>query len=85
MSQNYPNPFNPVTKIRFAIPSNTQENISLKVFDVLGNQIADLLNESKNAGIYEVEFDASNIPSGIYFYRLAASNFVKTNKMILVK
>lgn len=85
LSQNYPNPFNPVTKIRFAIPSNTQENISLKVFDVLGNQIADLLNESKNAGIYEVEFDASNIPSGIYFYRLAASNFVKTNKMILIK
>ncbi len=77
-TQNYPNPFNPSTKIKFTIPaviaSETKQSqlITLKVYDVLGNEIATLVNEEKPAGSYEVEFDATDLPSGVYFYQLNA-------------
>jgi|WetSurMetagenome_2_1015567.scaffolds.fasta_scaffold18966_3 photosystem II stability/assembly factor-like uncharacterized protein len=91
LSQNYPNPFNPVTKIKYEIPSVTlrqvQSDISvkLKVYDILGREIATLVNEEKPAGEYEVEFNASNLPSGIYFYRLTTGNHSETKKMVLIK
>jgi photosystem II stability/assembly factor-like uncharacterized protein len=87
LSQNYPNPFNPSTKINYQLP--TAGNVTLKVYDVLGNEIATLVNEYKPAGSFEVEFNpASSIKkpaSGIYFYRLQAGSFVETKKMILLK
>ena len=83
LQQNYPNPFNPVTRIKYEIPQLT--NASLKAYDVLGNEIATLVNEEKPAGIYEVEFDAIGLPSGIYFYQLKAGNYIQTKKMMLIK
>ena len=83
LEQNYPNPFNPVTSIQYVVGS--QSYVTLKVFDVLGNEVATLVNEQKPAGTYEVEFDATNQPSGIYFYNLKAGSFVETKKMILIK
>jgi len=83
LSQNYPNPFNPTTTIRFTI-SELRFTI-LKVYDVLGNEIATLVNEEKPAGEYEVEFNAANQPSGVYFYQLRAGGFVDTKKLILIK
>jgi hypothetical protein len=94
--QNYPNPFNPSTKIKFQIPSITllqsqSDNlVTLKVYDVLGNEIATLVNEEKQPGIYEVEFSLNsdggrNLSSGIYFYQLKSGNFVETKKMLLLK
>jgi hypothetical protein len=90
LSQNYPNPFNPNTTIKYTIPNVSLSGVEgskvqLKVYDVLGNEIATLVNEYKPAGTYEVEFDASNLSSGIYFYKLQAGNFVETKKMILLK
>jgi len=91
LSQNYPNPFNPVTKIKYSIPSATLRQaqsdikITLKVYDVLGKEIATLVNEAKPAGTYEVEFDASDLTSGIYFYQLKAGDFVETKKMVLLR
>lgn len=81
--QNYPNPFNPSTKIMYAISS--QRYTTLKVYNVLGNEITTLVNEEKSTGIYEVEFDASNLPSGFYLYQLQAGDFLSTKKMILLK
>ena len=89
--QNYPNPFNPSTKIKFTIPdviaSETKQSqqVTLKVYDVLGNEITTLVNEEKPAGEYEVEFDGKGLPSGIYFYTLRAGTFSETKKMILLK
>jgi len=83
LEQNYPNPFNPSTIIKYAI--SNKQFVSLKVYDVLGNEIATLINEEKPAGIYEFEFDASELSSGIYYYRLAAGSFIDTKKMILLK
>jgi len=86
--QNYPNPFNPSTRIKFEIPDQVRNDsrlVTLKVFDVLGNEIATLVNEEKQPGTYEVEFDESELPSGIYFYQLHAGSFVETKKMILIK
>jgi Secretion system C-terminal sorting domain len=88
--QNYPNPFNPSTKIKFTIPTvETHRNVSLqttlKVYDVLGNEIATLVNEEKPAGSYEVEFSAKGLPSGIYFYQLKAGRFMETKKMVLIR
>ena len=83
VSQNYPNRFNPSTKLCYTI---TQSGlVTLKVYDVLGNEVATLVNESKTAGEYEVEFNAATIASGIYFYRLQSGDFVETKKMILLK
>jgi photosystem II stability/assembly factor-like uncharacterized protein len=81
--QNYPNPFNPTTKIRFSILHSS--NVILKVFDILGREVATLVNEEKPAREYEVEFNAANLPSGIYFYQLNAGNFSETKKMVLLK
>jgi hypothetical protein len=81
--QNYPNPFNPDSKIRFTIPGF--ELTILKVYDVLGNEVATLVNEEKPAGDYEVEINAKGLASGIYFYRLSAGNLTEIKKMILIK
>jgi hypothetical protein len=84
LQQNYPNPFNPSTVIKFNIPDGN-EVVTLKVFDVLGNEIANLLNEQKPAGSYEIIFDARKIPAGVYFYKLNAGSHNQTRKMILLK
>ena len=81
--QNYPNPFNPTSKIGFSIPESGLT--SLKIYDITGKEIASLLNEYINAGTYEYVFDASGLPSGIYFYTLTSGNFTKTKKMICLK
>jgi len=83
LSQNYPNPFNPSTRIKYQVAINSQ--VSLKVFDVLGNEVATLVNEEKPAGNYEVEFNASQLSSGVYFYKLTAGSFTDTKKMILLR
>ncbi|AFH50016.1 Hypothetical protein IALB_2313 [Ignavibacterium album JCM 16511] len=87
LAQNYPNPFNPSTKIRFIIPNVGSElaQTVLKVYDILGNEVATLVNEEKPAGVYEVELDASQLSSGIYFYKLQASSFTETKKMTVLK
>jgi hypothetical protein len=83
LKQNYPNPFNPVTKIKYQIPELSF--VILKVYDVLGNEIATLVNEEKPAGTYELMWNATNLPSGVYFYRLQAGDFLIPKKMILIK
>ena len=83
LEQNYPNPFNPSTSIQYAIAR--RQFITLKVYDVLGNEIATLVNETKPAGKYEVNFDASILSSGIYFYKLQAGTKVQSKKMLLLK
>ena len=83
LSQNYPNPFNPNTKIKFTI--SEFEFVNLIVYDVLGNQIATLVNEEKPSGSYEFELDATDLTSGIYFYQLKAGTFIETKKMILLR
>jgi hypothetical protein len=90
LEQNYPNPFNPSTKIRYSIPSVTPSGVegslvTLKVYDVLGNEVVTLVNEEKPVGNYEVEFNASGFASGIYFYKLQAGSFNQVKKMILMK
>jgi murein tripeptide amidase MpaA len=94
LEQNYPNPFNPTTKIKFTIPvtqSKVEVSIvTLKVYDILGNEIVTLINEEKPAGTYEVEFNSHsgevrNLPSGVYFYTLSTGNFFSTKKMILLR
>jgi len=83
LSQNYPNPFNPSTSIHYAISS--PQFVTIKVYDLLGKEIVTLVNEEKPAGNYEVEFNAANLPSGIYFYRIKAGNFIETKKMVLLR
>ncbi len=83
LSQNYPNPFNPVTTINYSISSNG--NVQLKVYDILGREVATLVNETKVPGNYKVNFNASNLASGVYFYRLQTGSFVQTKKMVLMK
>lgn len=83
LSQNYPNPFNPTTNINFKI--SNRGFVYLKVFNILGNTVATLINEELSAGEHEVKFDATGLPSGIYFYQLKAGNNTETNKMILMK
>ena len=83
LTQNYPNPFNPSTKIRFGIPEAGLVNI--KVFDVLGQEVTTLVNEFRNAGYHEVDFSASKLNSGIYFYTITSGNFSATKKMMLLK
>ncbi|MFA5870386.1 MAG: T9SS type A sorting domain-containing protein [Candidatus Paceibacterota bacterium] len=81
--QNYPNPFNPVTTITYQLPE--QGNVSLKVFDILGNEVQTLVNEEKEAGSYTVQFDASSLASGMYIYRLQVNDYSSIKKMILTK
>ncbi|HEY6436512.1 MAG TPA: T9SS type A sorting domain-containing protein, partial [Ignavibacteriaceae bacterium] len=102
--QNYPNPFNPLTKIKYTIPvvivpseeqGKQSRFVTLKVYDVLGNEVATLVNEEKSAGTYELEFSTkggyvsagtgTDLSSGIYFYKLQAGDFIETKKMIVIK
>ncbi len=83
LSQNYPNPFNPATKIKFALP--TSGFASLKVYDITGKQVSELLNTNIPAGTYELRFDAAGLPSGAYFYKLETSGYTDTKKMFLLK
>jgi hypothetical protein len=83
LNQNYPNPFNPVTKIKFALPISG--NVSLKIYDLLGNEVYVLDNSYRQAGYYEADFDASNLASGVYFYKLESEGFTATKKMLLIK
>jgi hypothetical protein len=85
---NYPNPFNPTTRIKYTIPQDVKGEmveVSLKVYDAIGKEVATLVNEERPAGEYEFELDASDLPSGVYFYRLQSDNFVQTKKMLLLK
>jgi hypothetical protein len=81
--QNYPNPFNPITIIKYQLPASSK--VTLKIYDILGNEVITLLNEEKETGTYEVIFNASNYSSGVYFYRIQAGSFVETKKMVLMK
>ncbi|NWG29313.1 MAG: T9SS type A sorting domain-containing protein [Ignavibacteriaceae bacterium] len=83
LMQNYPNPFNPVTTISYLLPKNGL--VTLKVFDILGTEVTSLVNETQEAGSYSVTFNASQLPSGIYFYTLTSNNFMSTKKLILLK
>jgi hypothetical protein len=86
--QNYPNPFNPTTKIKFDLPSVGQRHafdLRLIVYDILGREVAMLVDEQLRPGSYEVTWDASNYPSGVYFYKLITDEFVETRKMVLIK
>jgi hypothetical protein len=88
LEQNYPNPLNPSTNIRYNIPSNVKgemSKVTLKIYDVLGKEVAILVNEEQSAGNYEVNFDASKLSSGVYFYTLTTDNFKQSKKMILLK
>ena len=83
LKQNYPNPFNPSTNIEYSIPS--ESFVELKVYDVLGNEVASLVNEQQQAGVYSADFNADNLPSGMYFARITANEFTQVVKMILLK
>jgi len=87
--QNYPNPFNPVTRVRFSVPLNKGGErglyIRLLIFDLLGREIATLVNESLPPGTYEVEWDGTNYPSGVYYYTLSAESFKQTKRMVLIR
>jgi len=83
LEQNYPNPFNPSTTLRYSLPQSSQ--VQIKVSDVLGNEIETIVNEEKPVGTYELSWNAANLTSGVYFYRLQAGSFVQTRKMILLK
>ncbi len=99
LEQNYPNPFNPVTTIRYSVPQKTknrkatvfspniagENKITIKVYDVLGREIKTLVNKEQISGNYQIEFDATNLTSGVYYYQLRTKNFVQTKKMILIK
>jgi hypothetical protein len=90
LQQNYPNPFNPMTKIKYTIPfvethCDASLLVTLKVFDILGNEIETLVNEEKPAGTYEVTWYAGKLPSEVYFYQLKAGEFIQTKKMLLLK
>jgi hypothetical protein len=83
LSQNYPNPFNQSTTIHFSVPS--LEFVTLKVNDVLGNEVATLVNEEKSTGSYEVDFNAANLKRGIYLYSIQVGTHIETKKMVLIK
>ena len=81
--QNYPNPFNPSTMINYSVPKSSM--VTIKVYDVRGREVEKLVNEEKPAGIYSINFNASDLSSGVYFYKMQAGNFVETKKLILLK
>ena len=81
--QNYPNPFNPLTNIKYQIAKGY--DVKLSIYDVLGKEVAVLVNEKQNPGTYEIEFDGSNYPSGIYLYKLTAGEYSATKRMVIVK
>jgi hypothetical protein len=83
LSQNYPNPFNPVTRIKFTIPQN--RDVSIKIFDITGKELETIVNEKLSAGIYEIQWDASQYTSGTYFCRMTAGSYTETKKLLLIK
>ncbi len=83
LSQNYPDPFNPTTTINYTVPKNSF--VIIRVYDILGNEVTTLVNEEKSVGNYNVQFNGSNLASGIYFYSMHAGNYVETKKLILMK
>ncbi len=83
LEQNYPNPFNPSTTISYSLSQS--ELVQLKVYDILGREVATLVNAVKSPGIYHVEFDAKNLASGIYYYQMKSGSFIQTKKMIFMK
>jgi hypothetical protein len=90
LDQNYPNPFNPTTRIRYTIPVSEMnktlaQNVELKIYDILGNEVSTLVNEKKEPGYYEVEFNASSFASGVYIYHIISGDFVSTKKMLMIK
>ena len=89
LEQNYPNPFNPTTIIEYSVPNVVTRrgvSVQLKIYDMLGNEVATLVNEQKSAGSYKVNFDASNLASGVYLYRLkTSSGLIMTKKLMLIK
>ncbi|MBI5661945.1 MAG: T9SS type A sorting domain-containing protein [Ignavibacterium album] len=85
LEQNYPNPFNPITTIEYVIPNGVRDLVTLKVYDILGNEVATLVNEYRESGRYKIEFDANSLASGVYIYKLTAGSFVSNRKMLLIK
>ena len=88
LSQNYPNPFNPSTTIKYEIPDQARNDnifVQLRVYDVLWHEVASLINEQQKPGVYEVSFDASQLSSGTYFYRLISGEYSETKKMMILK
>ena len=83
LEQNYPNPFNPSTAIQYTLTSRSFT--TLKVYDMVGREVATLVNGFKEAGSYEVTFDASRLPSGVYLYRITTDKFIETKKLVLLK
>jgi hypothetical protein len=83
LNQNYPNPFNPTTKISFSLPKG--EFVTVKIFDMSGKEVAELVNGEMKAGTHDFQFDGSRLSSGIYFYRINTASFTDTKRMILVK
>ena len=83
LHQNYPNPFNPTTMINYQIPQKSM--VDLKIYNVLGEEVADLINENMDAGYYSVRFDAKNLPSGVYLYKIQAGEFSQVKSMLLLK
>jgi len=81
--QNYPNPFNPTTTIRYSIPE--EQLVTLQIYNSVGEEVIELVNEVKEAGNYEIEFDSKALSSGIYFYKLNSGKFLETRKMVLAK
>jgi hypothetical protein len=81
--QNYPNPFNPTTKIRYQLPNESK--VVIKIYNLLGSEVMELVNEQTEAGIYEVEFNAETLSSGTYIYKISADSYIETKKMILLK
>jgi hypothetical protein len=83
LEQNYPNPFNPSTTIKYSLPQNSR--VQLRIYDILGNLVETLVDDNQNAGVYTVDFDGSNLSSGVYFYQLITPQFKQTKKLILMK
>ncbi|MEJ2615306.1 MAG: T9SS type A sorting domain-containing protein, partial [Ignavibacteriaceae bacterium] len=83
LKQNYPNPFNPSTTISYSVPYTSY--VVLKVYDILGKEVATLVNEEKSAGIYRINFTANNLSSGVYFYRIQAGNYSAVKKFVLLR
>jgi len=83
LEQNFPNPFNPTTTIQYQLPQDAK--VTLKVYDILGSEVATLINAEQEAGYYEVNWNASNLASGVYIYRLQTGSFVSVKKMMLLR
>ena len=83
LEQNYPNPFNPVTTIRYTLSGD--QFVNLKIFNAQGKEVAELINATEKSGSHEVKFDGSNMPSGVYYYRLKTNGFMKIRKMVILK